>query len=102
MATEVQQAREQSGSVEADPSARTMCESFQATAAQEPDEIALTSADGAQALTWAEYAEHVRGVAAGLHSLGVRRGDTVGLMLTNRVEFYPCDTGALHLGATPF
>ena len=23
-------------------------------------------------------------------------------MLSNRVEFYPCDTAALHLGATPF
>ena len=23
-------------------------------------------------------------------------------MLTNRIEFYPCDTAALHLGATPF
>jgi long-subunit acyl-CoA synthetase (AMP-forming) len=41
-------------------------------------------------------------IAAGLAALGVRRGDTVGLMLSNRIEFYPCDTAALHLGATPF
>ena len=41
-------------------------------------------------------------IAAGLAALGVGRGDTVALMLTNRIEFYPCDTAALHLGATPF
>ena len=35
-------------------------------------------------------------------ALGVRRGDTVGLMLTNRPEFHLLDTAAMHLGATPF
>jgi long-subunit acyl-CoA synthetase (AMP-forming) len=89
-------------SIEADPQARTMCEAFQATARRAPDEIALRSADGAVELTWAQYAEQVERLAAGLAALGVRRGDTVALMLTNRVEFYPCDTAALHLGATPF
>ncbi|MFZ0834380.1 MAG: fatty acid--CoA ligase FadD11, partial [Mycobacterium sp.] len=33
---------------------------------------------------------------------GVRRGDTVSLMMANRVEFYPLDVGAQHLGATSF
>jgi len=32
----------------------------------------------------------------------VRRGDTIGLMLTNRPEFHLLDTGALHAGAVPF
>jgi long-chain acyl-CoA synthetase len=88
------------GSFEDD--ARTLCEAFQATVARAPDAVALRSADTPATLTWREYAERVRGIAAGLAALGVRRGDTVGLMLTNRIEFYPCDAAALHLGATPF
>ena len=82
--------------------ARTLCEAFQATVARDPDAVALRSADAPVTLTWAQYAGRVRRIAAGLAALGVRRGDTVGLMLTNRIEFYPCDTAALHLGATPF
>jgi long-chain acyl-CoA synthetase len=82
--------------------ARTLCEAFQVTAARDPDAVALRSADTPETLTWRQYAERVRRIAAGLASLGVGRGDTVALMLVNRIEFYPCDTAALHLGATPF
>jgi long-chain acyl-CoA synthetase len=82
--------------------ARTLCEAFQATVARAPEAIALRSADTPVTLTWREYADRARRIAAGLAALGIRRGDTVGLMLTNRIEFYPCDAGALHLGATPF
>jgi long-subunit acyl-CoA synthetase (AMP-forming) len=53
-------------------------------------------------VTWGEYAERVRNVAAGLAKLGVTRGDTVAIMLTNRPEFHIVDTGVLHTGATPF
>ena len=48
------------------------------------------------------YADQVRNVAAGLAGLGVSRGDTVSLMMSNRVEFYPLDVGAQHTGATSF
>jgi long-chain acyl-CoA synthetase len=89
-------------SVESDPEATTLCEAFQATARRAPDEVALRDGDGSLELTWAQYSERVRSIAAGLAAVGVRRGDTVALMLTNRVEFYPCDTAAVHLGATPF
>src|ERR1700746_376993 len=82
--------------------ARTMCEAFQATAAVDPDAIALRNADGSVEITWREYADRVRAVAAGLAGLGVGRGDTVGLMMGNRPEFHVCDTAAFHLGATPF
>jgi long-chain acyl-CoA synthetase len=44
----------------------------------------------------------VRDIAAGLAALGVRRGDTVGLMTTNRPEFHLCDAAAMHLGAVAF
>src|SRR5271168_5401691 len=33
---------------------------------------------------------------------GVRRGDTVSLMMANRIEFYPLEVGAQHVGATSF
>ena len=53
-------------------------------------------------MTFAEVVERVRNIATGLYELGVRRGDTVGLMLLNRPEFNLCDCAAMHLGATPF
>ncbi|MFN8174400.1 MAG: AMP-dependent synthetase/ligase [Solirubrobacteraceae bacterium] len=82
--------------------AATLCEAFQATAAERPDQVALRTPGGGVEITFAEYAERVRAIAAGLAALGVGRGDTVALMLTNRPEFNLVDTAALHLGATPF
>ena len=82
--------------------ATTMCEAFQATAAAHRETIALRSHDGALELTFADYAERVRSLAAGLSAVGVEPGDTVGLLLTNRVEFHLLDTAVVHLGATPF
>jgi long-subunit acyl-CoA synthetase (AMP-forming) len=81
---------------------QTMCEAFQVTSAVQPDAVALRTPDGAVSITWREYADRVRRIAAGLAGLGVKRGDTVGIMLTNRPEFHLVDTGALHAGAIPF
>jgi long-chain acyl-CoA synthetase len=79
-----------------------LCQAFQVTAAERPDQIALrTSGDGV-AITYWTYAERVRHIAGGLTSLGVGRGDAVALMLVNRPEFNLVDTAALHLGAVPF
>jgi long-chain acyl-CoA synthetase len=80
----------------------TMCEAFQRTAAIDPDAIALRTPGGTQSLTWRQYAAQVRRVAAGLAGLGVRRGDTVSLMMVNRIEFFPLEVGAQHVGATSF
>ena len=80
----------------------TLCEAFQRTAAVDPDAVALRTPGDTQTLTWREYAEQVRKVAAGLAGLGVRRGDTVSLMMANRVEFYPLEVGAQHVGAISF
>ena len=82
--------------------AKTLCEAFQRTVAAAPAGPALRSSDDSLRLTWRQYADRVRSIAAGLAGLGVRRGDTVGLMLTNRPEFHLVDTAALHLGAAPF
>ncbi|MGH3712464.1 MAG: AMP-dependent synthetase/ligase [Micromonosporaceae bacterium] len=81
---------------------RTLCEAFQATAARDPDAVALRTPGDAVTVTWRQYADRVRSIAAGLAGLGVGRGDTVGIMLTNRPEFHLVDMAALHLGATPF
>ncbi|APE35110.1 long-chain fatty acid--CoA ligase [Nocardia mangyaensis] len=80
----------------------TLPAAFQHTAAIDPDATALRTPGDAQTITWREYADQVRAVAAGLSGLGVRRGDTVALMMSNRVEFYPLEVGAQHVGATSF
>jgi long-chain acyl-CoA synthetase len=82
--------------------ASTACEAFQITAEANPDRVALRLKDDSVSCTWAEYAERVRALAAGLAALGVGRGDTVALMLTNRPEFHFADAAVMHLGATPF
>jgi long-chain acyl-CoA synthetase len=80
----------------------TLCEAFQRAAAIDPDAVALRTPGDTQTLTWRDFAAQVRQVAAGLAGLGVRRGDTVSLMMGNRIEFYPLDVGAQHIGATVF
>jgi long-chain acyl-CoA synthetase len=81
---------------------RTVCELFQATAARHGDREALRTRGGETVITWRDYARHVHDLAAGLAALGLRRGDTLALMLVNRPEFHLVDTAALHLGAVPF
>jgi long-chain acyl-CoA synthetase len=82
--------------------AATIAEAFQLTAAAHPDRRALRLKDDAFTMSWREYADKVRSVAAGLAALGLERGHALAIMLTNRPEFHFFDTAALHLGATPF
>jgi long-subunit acyl-CoA synthetase (AMP-forming) len=79
----------------------TLCEAFQHHLAVRPDAPALREIGG-EPLSWGDYGRRVARLAAGLASLGVRRGDTIAMMLENRVEFHLVDMAALHLGATPF
>ncbi|WP_409497313.1 AMP-dependent synthetase/ligase [Amycolatopsis sp. cmx-11-12] len=80
----------------------SLCQVFQRTVAESGDVVALRTPDDTVSLTWRQYGERVRRLAEGLHALGVRRGDTVALMLTNRPEFHLADVAAIHLGAIPF
>ncbi|MEB3031853.1 fatty acid--CoA ligase FadD11 [Mycolicibacter sp. MYC340] len=82
--------------------ATTLCEAFQRTAKVDPDAIALRTPGSTETMTWRDYAAQVRRIAAGLNGIGIGRGDTVALMMANRIEFYPIDVGAQHLGATSF
>ncbi|WP_237161219.1 AMP-dependent synthetase/ligase [Mycobacteroides salmoniphilum] len=79
-----------------------MCEAFQYNVNAYPNHVALRTPSSAVSITWREYGERVHGIAAGLAALGLKPGDTVALMLTNRPEFHFCDTSVLHTGATPF
>ena len=82
--------------------AATLCEAFQITAAERPDDVALRTPGDGVSITWKELSSRVRSIAAGLAKLGVKRGDTLALMLVNRPEFNVADAGAMHLGATAF
>ncbi len=82
--------------------ATTMCEAFQLTSAARAEQVALRTMQDGITITFAEYADKVRRLAAGFHALGVRRGDTVAFMLHNRPEFHPLDAAVMHLGGIPF
>jgi long-subunit acyl-CoA synthetase (AMP-forming) len=82
--------------------AATVAEAFQATAKAHPDRCALRTKGDEFSITWREYADKVGATAAGLAGLGLERGRTLAIMLTNRPEFHWFDSAALHLGATPF
>src|SRR5918995_958132 len=82
--------------------AATIAEAFRITAEDHPDRVAVRTKDDEVSLTWSELRDRVDALARGLHELGVRRGDTVALMLGNRPEFSIADLAAMTLGATPF
>jgi long-subunit acyl-CoA synthetase (AMP-forming) len=82
--------------------AQTMAQAFRMTAAERADDVAIRTKGDAFSITWGELRERVDALAGGLARLGVGRGDTVALMLSNRPEFHLCDLAAMMLGATPF
>ena len=82
--------------------AETVAAAFRITAAQRADQVAIRTKEDAFTITWGELRERVDALAGGLAALGVERGQTVALMLSNRPEFHLCDLAAMMLGATPF
>jgi long-subunit acyl-CoA synthetase (AMP-forming) len=82
--------------------AATIAEAFRITAAERADDVAIRTKGDAFTITWAELRERVDDLAGGLAKLGVQRGETVALMLSNRPEFHICDLAAMALGAVPF
>ena len=89
-----------SGGPGAEPDVTSFPAAFQQTAARLGDGTAIV--DGDRTVTWNELRSLARAAAGGLASLGVTKGDTVALMLNNRLEFFPIDLGAVTLGAVPF
>src|SRR3954462_9852362 len=82
--------------------AATVAEAFRITAAEQGDRVAVRTRDDGIRWTWAELRDRVDALAGGLARLGVTRGDTVALMISNRPEFHLADLAAMTLGATPF
>ena len=84
--------------VEAD----TMAEAFRLTVERYPDVVAFRTKEDEVSLTYAEVRDRVDALAGGLAGLGVKKGDTVALMFSNRPEFHVADLAVMTLGATPF
>src|SRR5277367_3225042 len=82
--------------------AATLAEAFRNTGVDRSDDVAIRTKGDAFSITWGDLRERVDALAGGLAKLGVKRGDTVALMLSNRPEFHLCDLAAMMLGATPF
>ncbi len=82
--------------------APTVTEALRRTAASNPDIVAVRLPDDSASITWSELLSRVDAVAGGLAKLGIGRGDTVAIMLSNRIEFHVVDLAAAMLGATPF
>ncbi|GIW43927.1 MAG: hypothetical protein KatS3mg077_1209 [Candidatus Binatia bacterium] len=82
---------------------QTVCTLFADAVAKYPDLDALKwkSGDAWQSLTWQQYGERVRKLAAGLVRLGVEPGKFVAILASNRPEHYLVDLAALHAGAIP-
>jgi long-subunit acyl-CoA synthetase (AMP-forming) len=82
--------------------APTLSEALRRTAANHPEIVAVRTVDDSVSLTWSQLLERVNDLAGGLAKLGLRRGDTIALMLGNRPEFHIADLAAVSIGATPF
>jgi long-chain acyl-CoA synthetase len=86
---------------------KTLIDSLADTVRARGDEPAYSDRHGAaegeswRTLTWAQTREQALDVAAALIERGVRVGDTVAIMATNRVEHFVADMGAVHAAATP-
>ncbi len=63
------------------------------------DAFIVSSAPGYDRISYERLAEMVRGFAMGLRGLGIKKGDTVGLISENRPEWAVADLGILHAGA---
>ncbi|MGI8579448.1 MAG: AMP-dependent synthetase/ligase [Solirubrobacteraceae bacterium] len=82
--------------------APTLAEAFRRTAEAHADQVAFRTADDSLSLTWAETRDRVSAIAGGLAGLGLGKGDSLAIMLSNRPEFHLVDLAAVVLGATPF
>jgi long-subunit acyl-CoA synthetase (AMP-forming) len=82
--------------------AATLCEAFQRTAGTHADAPALRHVSDEVAIPWRAYAERVERLAGALAAIGVRRGDTVAMLVSNRPEAHVIDMACVHVGAVPF
>ncbi len=85
-----------------EPEAKNLYEAFLKTVDRQGDATALVAEDEDVRYSWNELAARVKAIAGGFNSLGVKRGDTVSLLMNNRSDFIPTDLAAVSIGAVPF
>ena len=80
------------------PPARTLIDIFRDTVAAHPESLAVDN--GAEVLTYEEFAEAADDLAASLNAMGVGRGDRVGIRVrSGTVDLYVAIMGVLAAGA---
>ncbi len=80
------------------PYSRTYFELLREQAERHPDVPAVIAGD--EHVTYADLARRAGRVAAAMRDRGIRRGDAVGILINNRVEWLEIFFGAAALGAT--
>jgi len=91
-----------SGGPGVEPEFPNLYEAFLATVGRRGDSPAIVAEDEGVTMSWDELAARARRIAGGLDSIGLKRGDRIGMLLGYRSEFIPCDLAAVSLGALPF
>src|SRR5262245_3349221 len=91
-----------SGGAAPDLPTQNLVQAFYAQVERLTDDLAIRDEARDKELTWNELRDTVHRIAGGLAKLGVKKGDTLAIMLGNRWEFIPTDLAAGSLGATPF
>jgi long-subunit acyl-CoA synthetase (AMP-forming) len=82
--------------------AATIAEAFRIISVNRGGDAAVRTKGDELTWTWGELRERVDALAGGLAALGLRRGDTVALLLNTRPEFALCDLAVMMAGGTPF
>jgi long-chain acyl-CoA synthetase len=95
---------EEGAAIEAQVGGSTLCDVLAATVAEYGDRPAYSDRDGAdpwQTMTWREFSDAARRLAAGLVQLGLQPGERVAMMLPNRLEHLLADQAIVHAGGVP-
>ncbi|MFL0578154.1 AMP-binding protein [Dietzia sp. 179-F 9C3 NHS] len=77
----------------------TICDNLAATVERFGDRDALVDVQAARRWTYTEFLADVRRLAAGLHRLGIRKGDRVGIWSPNRWEWVMIQYATAEIGA---
>ena len=80
------------------PQSRTFYELLHEQAERFPERVAVIC--GERRATYRDLADAAGRSAGALRAAGLRRGDRVGLLINNRLEWLECGFGAAAIGAT--
>jgi long-chain acyl-CoA synthetase len=94
--------REASGDPAPELPAQNVPKAFYAQVERLGDGLAIRDEARGVELSWNELRDKVHRIAGGLAKLGLKKGDTLAIMLNNRWEFIPSDLAAVTLGGVPF